>query len=396
MMTSRTRPARIPPTRLMAAWIILVGIVGGLGMAALLLPPFEHRENQFSVDLPPTPDRYASAVTDGANRAPKLHVPEKSGIVSDPQQNTSAPETMPELVLTPVADAPLPLPLSPETPGGDEVVITVPAVASATGKGGQRVAPRGPDPTLMAKTPSGTRPAIASDGRTPFSAYRRKDVRLASAPTRAMAIMVSGLGLDPELTERAIDQLPPEVSLSFAPYSSDLERYIERATAKGHEVAIEIPMEQAGIGVDALGTAALLTTHTDEANEKRLDWMLSRARAYPMVTNYLGQTFSQDDRALRAMLSVLDGAGLAYIDDTGLAAGAAIAMGVPYAPVQSLVPPGTSDVATRITKAAEKAGSTPRVVKVYASAGGLEGVLDWAQSDPRKTVTLVPVSAAAK
>lgn len=393
MMTSRRHTSKISPSRLTAAWIILVGSIGGLGLVALLLPPFEHRDTQFSVDLPPTPDRYASAVTDGAVRAPTLHIPENKGVISEAKQEVSITDAMPELILTPVADASPPLPLEPE--GTGDVVITLPDAPASEAGLGQRAAPRGPDPTLMAKTPSGTRPAIASDGRTPFSAYRRKDLRLASAPSRALAIMVSGLGLDPDLTERAIDELPPEVSLSFAPYSPDLERYIERATARGHEVAVEIPMEQAGIGVDALGTAALLTTHSPEGNKKRLDWVLSRADAYPMVTNYLGQTFSQDDPALRAMLSELDDAGLAYVDDTGLAAGAAVAMGVPYAPVQSLIPPGTSDVAGRIAKAAEGAGSTPRVVKVYASAGGLEGVLDWAQSDPRKAITLVPVSAAA-
>ena len=63
----------------------------------------------------------------------------------------------------------------------------------------------------------------------------------ASAPS--IAIIVGGLGVSESLTEAAIDTLPPEVTLSFVPYARDLQGWIDRARAAGHEVMLELPME---------------------------------------------------------------------------------------------------------------------------------------------------------
>ena len=136
--------------------------------------------------------------------------------------------------------------------------------------------------------------------------------------------MITGLGLNRETTLAAINSLPGPVTLSFAPYGEDLESLMTIARTKGHEVMLELPME--GYGSDperALGPAGLLTSRTASENRQRLDWILSRATGYFGVTNYLGAKFTSDPQAMVPVLRRLTSLGLAYMDDTGLQAGAA-------------------------------------------------------------------------
>ena len=51
--------------------------------------------------------------------------------------------------------------------------------------------------------------------------------------------MIGGLGLNAKDTRQAIEQLPPEITLSFVPYADGLQGWIDLARANGHEVLLE-------------------------------------------------------------------------------------------------------------------------------------------------------------
>lgn len=138
-----------------------------------------------------------------------------------------------------------------------------------------------------------------------------------------MGLVVGGLGLNPEITARAIEELPPYITLAFAPYAKDLERWTKEARAAGHEIMVELPMEGHAGGVETLGPAALLTSRTEEENLQRLDWLLSRFGGYIGATNYMGGKFSASRSDLSSVLARLEALGLSYIDDTGAAANVA-------------------------------------------------------------------------
>ncbi|MBV6652063.1 MAG: divergent polysaccharide deacetylase family protein, partial [Hoeflea sp.] len=53
-----------------------------------------------------------------------------------------------------------------------------------------------------------------------------------------VSLIVSGLGTNATRTRAAIDELPPEVTLSFAPTSDNLSTWVRRARRAGHEVLI--------------------------------------------------------------------------------------------------------------------------------------------------------------
>ena len=75
--------------------------------------------------------------------------------------------------------------------------------------------------------------------------------------------------------EAGIDSLPPEVTLSFVPYSEDLQGWIDDARAAGHEVILEIPMEPYDYPANDPGPHTLLARADAMENQRRLEWLMS-------------------------------------------------------------------------------------------------------------------------
>ena len=362
-------------SRLRKAWIALGLLVAGLMVAAVLAPPPREADTGTRIALPAEPDRYAAR---------------RSSAADDARASDAAPSepALPRIVFGDPGDA------APDPTESGEVVITLTGgdALPAARPRAPAVPPGAFDDALTAETPSGVRPAIGPDGRTPFTAYRRLQ---AVGDAKGVAVIVSGLGLDPALTERAL-ALPPAVSLGFAPYARDLPGLIEEARAAGHEVLIELPMGTPGVAPAALGPAGLLRERTPAANAKRLEWLLTRAPAYPMVTNYLGAGFSADEGAMAPVMRDVSRLGVAYVDDTGAARAAARFAGVPYAATDMLIEPDTDDVADRLRAlTARAAPGEVALAKVYAASASIAAVADWAARLPDDTL-LVPASTAVR
>lgn len=160
-------------------------------------------------------------------------------------------------------------------------------------------------------------PVIAAGGRTPAEAYARPFT--ANGKPR-VALVVGGLGLNAALTRKAIETLPPEVTLSFAPYAEGLQGWIDLARANGHEVLLEAPMEPADYPANDPGPMTLLAAGSPPETVRKLEWLLSRATGYFGLTNYLGSRFVATPTAMTAFSGALKARGLAFIDD-GAAAG---------------------------------------------------------------------------
>ena len=155
-------------------------------------------------------------------------------------------------------------------------------------------------------------PIVAPDGRTPAQAYARP-----FTPTGApkVALVVGGLGLNAQTTRAAIETLPPEVTLSFAPYAEGLQGWIDMARAAGHEVLLETPMEPADYPSNDPGPYTLLVANRPDETVKKLEWLMSRATGYFGLTNYLGARFVGSDPAMAAFSGAVTRRGLAFIDD---------------------------------------------------------------------------------
>lgn len=176
------------------------------------------------------------------------------------------------------------------------------------------LAPRAPLPGLFEPGPGALPlPIISADGIRPDEAYATPFDGVPSAPT--IAVIVGGLGLSERLTQRAIETLPADVTLSFAPYADNLQDWIDLARADGHEVLIELPMEPFDYPNNDPGPHTLLSEASHQENERRLIWLLSRAAGYAGVTNYLGARLGADRDALSGVFAKLEDRGLSIFHD---------------------------------------------------------------------------------
>jgi hypothetical protein len=213
--------------------------------------------------------------------------------------------------------------------GADEGVESIPTGPDTAGdqKGPPRrpasPLPKAPFNGFHQPGPLGPMPIIASDGRTVARAYARPFTGDATKPK--IALIVGGLGFNAGATQAAIDQLPPEVTLSFVPYTSGLQGWIDRARARGHEVLLELPMEPFDQEADDTGPQTLLANASGRDNIARLENLLSRGAGYFGVTNYQGGRFATSGQASAPVAQALKARGLVFV---GNAIGSRSAFGV--------------------------------------------------------------------
>lgn len=171
--------------------------------------------------------------------------------------------------------------------------------------------PRAPLAGLFENGPHGPLPIVGSNGRTSAQAYARPFTAQQGRPS--IAIIIGGLGFNATATTQAIDELPAEVTLSFVPYASNLQSWIDRARQRGHEVMLELPMEPFDPDADDTGPETLLASGSAQQNVARLDQLLSRGAGYFGVTNYQGARFATSAQASAPVVQALRRRGLSFI-----------------------------------------------------------------------------------
>ena len=250
--------------------------------------------------------------------------------------------------------------------------------------------------------PHGPLPVIASDGARPSQVYARptpRELLLSDEPK--VALLIGGMGLNPELTEAAIRGLPPEVSLAFAPYGENLQAQADKARAQGHELFIHLPMEPFGYPSIDPGPRTLLTSVPAQQNIDSLYWHLSRFAGFAGVTNYLGAQFAANPDAISPILKELGKRGLIYVDDgsKGLSQTSRLAsqLGVSSrSSTVSLDAGGTSPEA--VLAALQQLEAQARTTGFAIGTGSglpqtIKAIEEWARGLPERRVILVPVSA---
>lgn len=196
------------------------------------------------------------------------------------------------------------------TPQGELRVSVVEAPNPNAARAASPLA-RAPLAGLTEPGPNGVLPIIAQNGRTPAQAYARPFTPQADRPM--IAVVIGGLGFNARATTQAIDELPAEVTLSFVPYAQDLQTWIDRARAKGHEVMLELPMEPFDQDADDTGPQTLLASASSQQNVARLENLLSRGAGYFGVTNYQGARFATSAQASQPIVQALRRRGLVFV-----------------------------------------------------------------------------------
>lgn len=273
---------------------------------------------------------------------------------------------------------------------GGSAIITLPDGGVSQGAPGSPLAPA-PIAGLTAPGPGGALlPIIGPDGRGPAEAYARP---FNGDGRPKVALVVGGLGLNAALTRKAIETLPPEVTLSFAPYAEGLQGWIDLARANGHEVLLEAPMEPADYPQNDPGPMTLLADSSPEETTRKLEWLLSRATGYFGLTNYLGSRFLATPSATNALATALRGRGVAFIDDGSASRKVA---GPPRASADRVVDDDLSADAISRQLAALESQARSRGQALgsgFAYPVTVEEAARWAQGLPERGFQLAPASA---
>lgn len=174
----------------------------------------------------------------------------------------------------------------------------------------------GLDPGLLEESEHGAIPRIASSGETPFDAYARPSLKVATADGKPLiAIIVTGLGLNDTGTSSAIDTLPPEITLAFAPYGKKLTQSTSQARAAGHELLLEVPLEPFDYPQSDPGPDTLLTGQAPRDNLTKLYTVMGKFGGYVGLINHMGARFTASTADFSPMMEELGSRGLGYLDD---------------------------------------------------------------------------------
>ena len=257
----------------------------------------------------------------------------------------------------------------------------------------------GGDPSLLEFSSFGPIPRVSPDGRSPREAYARRSPPVADGVARVV-IVVGGLGLSQTGTQTAIETLPEDITLAFAPYGSSLQRWVGKARDDGHEVLLQVPLEPLNYPQENPGEHTLLVSGGAN-NRQDLHWALGRMTAYAGVMNHMGGRFMADERALVPFLGEIGERGLFYLDDgsteQSLAATIGQALNTPVLTADRILDRQRSPGAVEKELAALEAIARVRGVAIgVASAfpASVEAIARWAADATARGIIIVPASAA--
>ena len=128
-----------------------------------------------------------------------------------------------------------------------------------------------------------------------------------------VAIIVDDLGRGTQAAKQllAIDE---PVTFAVLPGEAQAADVARMAHAAGREVMLHTPMEPQGFPVVDPGDDALLTGQGDDELKVRLRALLDRVPHASGANNHMGSRFTEDERAMNAVMAVLKERGLFFID----------------------------------------------------------------------------------
>ncbi len=169
-----------------------------------------------------------------------------------------------------------------------------------------------PNDSLLEDSPFGRLPIIGPDGRRPMDQYARP---WSGARGTRIAIVVSGLGLSQTGTQRAIEELPEEITLAFAASGNSLQRWMQEARRGGHEILMQVPIEPFDYPANDPGPETLLTSksrgkeHREPASVDGRDHQLHRHHELSR------RTLSFQSDAMEPVMRDIGKRGLLFLDD---------------------------------------------------------------------------------
>lgn len=261
--------------------------------------------------------------------------------------------------------------------------------------------PTAPAEGLVEQSVHGPLPQISAAGKTPAVVYARPvSAEQADRDTAKIAILIGGMGLSASGTSVAINRLPEEVTLAFAPYAKALQEWVHKARQNGHEVMLQLPMEPFDYPDNDPGPHTLLSSLPPQDNVRRLEWLLARFTGYFGVTNFMGAKFTSSVDALRPVFRQINRRGLVYLEDgssaRSLSEKTARQIGLKATSGDLILDNNPTAKTIDAALAQLETIALERGIAVGIASGlpvTVERIAVWSQSLQTKGIVLVPVSA---
>lgn len=332
-----------------------------------------------------------------------------------------------------VAQIPTPQPVEPldvEAPKPEEFVPSREHTIDPDGGDFQEVKPLGrlepltPVPTLQPKAPirrqeqglahlpddelsergaTGVIPKRSKDGLRAMDVYSRQADTEGNFGVARVVLVIGGMGISQTSTQQAIQQLPPSVTLAFAPYGNSLRRWMQDSRKKGHELLLQIPMEPIDYPKNNPGPHTLKADANLQENIANLHWSMSRISNYVGVMNYLGNKLLTQPASLSPIFAEFSKRGLLFLEDgtvkNSVGAGVAVKELLPYAKGHILLDNIRSRAAIgeKLARLAEEAKRTGLAIGIgNAFPDTIDLVAQFAAQAKRNGIEITPVSAIVK
>ncbi len=277
-------------------------------------------------------------------------------------------------------------PLAP--PAGEP--LAPPSFAQLPARTDLKPLPAAPMPDLLKDSPDGPLPVV--DGaKEPRSVYARPFVP-GKEKLAKIAVVVVGLGVSREAAEAAIAKLPPEIDLSFSPYAGNLDAWVKKARAAGHEVLLDLPLEPPNFPLHDAGPLAILAHDGLNAAVDRLHQTLGKTTSYVGVAAALHSPVAAGEQ-WAPVLRDIKSRGLLLLGDplTGSAGDAPAAAPVVLVPDETPFRAAIDAGLARLLATAQRDGSA--IAYVSPRPVTFERLLAWAVTLPQKGAVLAPASA---
>jgi polysaccharide deacetylase 2 family uncharacterized protein YibQ len=154
-------------------------------------------------------------------------------------------------------------------------------------------------------------PKISASGWMPWIAYsRRFDPK---GPAARVGVLMLNLGADETMMSRAIEELPPEVSLAFLAGTPDLAHWIRLARGRGHECYLMLPVEDPA-GPAERGIRPIEASGEPAENLRRLRTAMARGEECLGFVVPGPSVVSQSDLIARPLVKEIADRGLGLIE----------------------------------------------------------------------------------
>lgn len=259
---------------------------------------------------------------------------------------------------------------------------------------------KAPNENLLVKGDNGLLPVLGPDGLVAWQEYARPYTGPDDAPR--IAILITDIGLNTKSSNAAIDDLPGQIDMAFSPYGRNLQDWMDKARAKGHEGILMLPTEPLNYPDNDPGPHSLLTDLSQTDNLKRLDWLLSQVTGYVGVVNHMGSKFTASEEGMTPILNDLNNRGLMFIDSRStrfsMAARLARQLNMPRAMndrfIDNVISPAEiKRQLSELEKTARTFGTALGLAR--ATPLTIREIAAWAETLDQNGIQLVPITAIA-